>query len=232
MRGTALGASWLLLVGTLAAVLLSACGEDEPAVSPSTLLERAAVRIEEAHSFRFLLEFEGGSAEILRGLQMRRAEGAFAGLDSLEAQVLVAAGPIDARVDIRVVDGESWMTNPLSQRWERTPLSVASLFDLSTGVTALMRSAQNPRHAGADAIDGVPVRRIEGDLPSERFTLLPVPPGQTLQASAWIGTQDDLVRRLEVRGHGAPFANTSTTEGKVRITLSRFDEPVVIEAPR
>ncbi len=149
MRGILSRAARVVLVGALATLLSSACGDDEPAVSASTLLERAAVHVEQAQSFRFLLEFEGGSAEIVRGLQMRRAEGAFAGLDNLEAQLLVAAGPIDARVEIRVVNGESWMTNPLSQRWERTPLSVARLFDLSTGVTALMRSSQNPKHAGA-----------------------------------------------------------------------------------
>ena len=164
---------------------------------------------------------------------MRRAEGSFANIDNLEAQVLVTAGPIDARVDIRVVNGESWITNPLTQRWERAQLSVARLFDLSTGVTALMRSAQNPRYAGTETIEGAPVRRIDGDLPSERFTLLPgVAPGQTLQAAAWVGTQDDLVRRLEVTGRGAPFTTTPDAQGKVRLTLSRFDEPVAIEVPR
>ena len=219
------------LFGFLAIVLLSACGDEpEPEVSAATLLERAATRIEQARSYRFLLEFEGGTAEIVRGLQMRRAEGAFAGIDNLDSDVLVSAGPIDARVDVRVVNGESWITNPLTQRWERTELSVARLFDLSTGVTALMRSAQNPRHAGTETIDGLSVRRIEGDLPSERFTLLPgVPPGQTLKAAAWIDA-NDLVRRLEVSGR--VFAATPTAEGKVRLTLSGFDEPVVIEAPR
>jgi hypothetical protein len=199
-------------------------------VTAATALERAAARIEQAWSYRFLLEFEGGTTEIVRGLQMRRAEGAFASADNFDSQVLVSAGPIDARVDVRVVNGESWMTNPLTQRWERAQISVSRLFDLSTGVTALMRSAQNPRHSGTDTIDGLPVRRVEGDLPSERFTLLPgVPPGQTLKAAAWIDS-DDFVRRLEVSGR--VYAAAPTTDGKVRLTLSAFDEPVVIEAPR
>jgi LppX_LprAFG lipoprotein len=218
----------------LAALILSACGEaPAPQESAAVILERASARIEQATSYRFLLEFEGGTAEIARGLQMRRAEGVFVGVDNFDAQVLVSAGPIDARVGVRVVAGASWMTNPLTQRWEQTPLSVAQLFDLSTGVTALMRSAANPKIGASETIEGVAVRRIEGELPSERFTLLPgVPPGQTLKAAAWVGTQDDLVRRLEVSGRGAPFATTAGTEGKVRLTLSAFDEPFAIEAPR
>ena len=161
---------------------------------------------------------------------MRRAEGAFAGIDNLESQVLVSAGQIDARVEVRVVNGESWITNPLTQRWERTQISVSRLFDLSTGVPALMRAARNTRYAGNETLDGVTVRHIEGDLPSESFTLLPgVPPGQTLKAAAWIDA-NDLVRRLEVSG--PVYAAAPTTEGKVRLTLSAFDEPVVIEAPR
>lgn len=218
----------------VAALLLSACGgEKPPEENAAVILERAAARIEQAKSYRFLLEFEGGTAEIARGLQMRRAEGVFAGIDNFDSQVLVSVGPIDARVGVRVVEGASWMTNPLTQRWEQTPLSVAQLFDLSTGVTALMRSAATPKITANETIEGVPVRRIDGELPSERFTLLPgVPPGQTLKAAAWVGTQDDLVRRLEVSGRGAPFATAAGAEGKVRLTLSAFDEPVAIEAPR
>jgi hypothetical protein len=215
----------------LVALLFAACGGKEPTENPAALLERSAARMEQAKSYHFLLEFEGGTAEIVRGLLMRRAEGTFAGVDNLDSQVLVSVGPIDARVGIRVVNGESWITNPLTQRWEREQVSVAQLFDLSTGVTALMRSAQRPKLAGNETIDGVPVRRIDAELPSERFTLLPgVQPGQTLKASAWAGTQDDLVRRLEVSGR--VFAATPTTEGKVRLTLSAFDAPVTIEPPR
>lgn len=218
----------------LTALLLAACGKDTASEeSAAVVLERAAARIEQAKSYRFLLEFEGGTAEIASGLQMRRAEGVFAGLDNFDSQVLVSVGPIDARVGVRVVNSQSWMTNPLTQRWEKTPLSVAQLFDISTGVTALMRSAASPKFGATETIEGVPVRRIEGELASEKFTLLPgVPPGQTLKAAAWVGTQDDLVRRLEVSGHGPPFAVGEHAEGKVRLTLSAFDEPVAIEAPR
>jgi hypothetical protein len=228
--------AWPRAVPALAlalSALLAACSDArEPEVDPAAVLERAATRLERASSYRFLLEFDGGAAPITLGLAMRRAEGVFAGADNFDATVLAAAGPLDARVGMRAVNGETWMTNPITGGWMKQPISVAQLFDLSTGVPALMRGATEPHAAAEESLDGVAVRRIDATLPSERFTLLPgIAPGQQLRASAWIGTEDDLVRRLEVRGRGTPFAKTADTEGTVRLTLSGFDEPVALAPP-
>ncbi len=225
-----------VVVAALLAALLIACRASEPEpvkIDPAVVLVRAAEKLERASTYRFLLEFDGGgSAPIARGLAMRRAEGTYGGPDRLDAVLLASAGPIDARVGVRVVGGESWMTNPLTGLWEPTPLALAQLFDVSSGVTALIRGATNPRLAAEEPFEGVSLRRVEATLPSERFTLLPgVPPGQQLRATAWVGRSDDLVRRLEVRGRGAPFAATADAEGTVRLTLSRFDEPVAIGPP-
>jgi len=217
----------VLVALVLAALALGACtSEAPPPVDPAAVLERAATRIEGTKSYHYVLDFEGGAAPIALGLGMRHAEGVFAGTDHFDAAVLASAGPIDVRVGIRAVNGETWITNPLTGLWQRQPLTVAGLFDISSGVTALMRGATDLSVAGSETIEGVTVRRIDGALASERFHLMPgVPPGQQLRASAWVGVEDDLVRRLEVRGRGAPFAATPDAEGIVRVTLSRFDEP-------
>lgn len=222
----------LVVLGLVAtAAVASACrGNAAPEVSAATLLERAAVRVERASTYHFIVEFEGGAAPIARGLTMRRAEGTFAGANNLDTTVLASFGPIDARVGIRVVNGESWITNPLTGKWEPEPLTVSQFFDLGTGVTALMRGAVDPKIAGEEAIGGATTRRIEGTLPSDQFRLIPgVPPGTQLRATAWVGVEDDLVRRLEVRG--ALFPATPAVEGVVRVALSRFDEPFAIGPP-
>ncbi len=223
---------WLALVAALG-VVVAACSRDAAApVDAAAVLERAATRLEQTKTYRYLLEFEGGAAPIALGLSMRRAEGVFAGIDDFDAVVLASAGPIDARVGIRAVQGETWITNPLTGQWQKQPLTVAQLFDISSGVTALMRDATAPVVAARETIDGVTVQRIDGALASERFRLMPgVPPGQQLRASAWVGVEDDLVRRLEVRGRGVPFAATPDAEGTVRVTLSHFDEPVALAPP-
>lgn len=234
-RGSALtrplGRRVFVLPALLALATLAACGRDAaPEVNAATLLERAAARLERASTYHFVVEFEGGAATIARGLTMRRAEGTFAGAKNLDSTVLASFGPIDARVGIRVVNGESWITNPLTGKWEAEPISVAQLFDVGSGVTALMRGAVAPRVAGEEAIGGATTRRIEGTLSSDEFRLVPgVPPGSQLRATAWVGVEDDLVRRLEVRG--PIFSATPTTEGVVRVTFSRFDEPFAIGPP-
>jgi hypothetical protein len=211
--------------------LLAACGGDDAAgnIDARALLDRSATRMDALQSFHFVLEFEGGAAEIVRGLQMQRAEGDYGGPENLQTQVLAKAGPINANVEMRVVQGQSWMTNPLNGRWEQQSISVGNLFNVSTGATALMRQAQDPKVTGRDTIDGTSVHRVEATLPSDQLTLLPnVVPGKTLRATAWIGEADPVVHRLEVSGQ--IFA--PNVESKVRLNLSRFDVPVVVEAPR
>lgn len=214
----------------LLVAVLSACGDKPtPEVDPTAVLQHAATRIEAATSYRFLVEIEGGTVPIARGFAMRRAEGTLAGANRLDTTVLVSAGPLDAKVGVRVIDGSSWITNPLTGLWERDQLTVAQLFDLGSGVTALMRGATDVKLAGTETVDGVATRRLEGALPSDRLRVLPgVPPGGTLRVIAWIGVQDDLVRRLEASG---PIFAGSSSSGTVRVGLSHFDEPASFGPP-
>jgi len=210
----------LLVVPLLALVV--ACGGDEGPdinvedVDAAVLLEGAAARIEQLDTFHFDLEFSGGAADILGGIRMRDAEGDFAGLNNFQAALHASVGPINADLEVRNVNGEGW-------------ISVAEVFDISTGVTALMRSVEAPTVTRAERRDGVDVYRVEAKLASDELTLIPgARAGETLDAVAWIGVDDTLVRRIEVSG--ALFSANGA--GTVTVRLSRFDEPVTIEAPR
>lgn len=226
-RGRALVSRTLALV--LLALLAACTAKPTPEESPAVVLELAATRIERASSYHFLVEVQGGTVPIARGFAMRRAEGTAAGPNRLDTTVLVSVGPIDAKVGVRVIDADSWITNPLTGLWERDQVTVAQLFDLGGGVTALMRGATDVKLAGTETIDGVATRRFEGTLPSDRLRVLPgVPPGGTLRTTAWVGVDDDLVRRLEASG---PIFAGSSGPGTVRVSLSHFDEPVTFGPP-
>ncbi|MEZ4502824.1 MAG: LppX_LprAFG lipoprotein [Dehalococcoidia bacterium] len=228
----------LALVAAVAAMfaLIAACnGGDEESnidvseVDAAVLLEGAATRIESLETFHFDLDFSGGAANILGGINMREAEGDFAGIDNFQAKLSASVGPINADLEVRNVDGEGWITNPLTGRWEQEDISVGEVFDISSGVTALMRSVQDPTVVRAERVDGVDTYRVEAQLLSDELTLIPgARGGETLEAVAWIGVDDTLVRRIEVSGHLFD-ANES---GTVSVRLSRFDEPITIEAPR
>ena len=228
--GSARSLRWL--IPFLAAFLLTACnGDDAPAeevVDPVALLDSAATRLESVESFHFVIEFEDGAAEIVRGLSMERAEGNVVVPDEIDARVNASLGPINAEIGIIVADGQGYLTNPLTGRWEEEDISVADVFDLQTGVTSIMRSAQDPEITGNEDIDSVSTYRVEATLPSSELSLIPgVRQNQTLDATAWIGVDDPLVYRVQLVG-----AMFDENESTVTLDLSDFDQPVEIEPPQ
>ena len=221
----------LLLLPVFAVLLLAACNGDDGAtedVDPAALLDSAATRLETVESFHFVIEFEDGAAEIVRGLAMERAEGNVVVPDEIDARVNASVGPVNAEIGIIVADGQGYLTNPLTGRWEEEDISVADVFDLQTGVTSIMRSAQEPEVTGSESIDGVSTYRVEATLPSSELSLIPgVRQSQTLEATAWLGVDDPLVHRVRIVG-----AMFDENESTVTLDLSDFDQPVEIEPPQ
>ncbi len=220
-----------LLIPLLLAALLAACSSDDAPteeVDPAALLDSAATRLETVESFHFEIEFEGGSPQIVRGLAMESASGVVAVPDEIDVEVRARFASINAEIGIIVADGQGYLTNPLTGRWEQEDISVADVFDLQTGVTSIMRSAQDPEVTGSESIDGVSTRRVEATLPSSELSLIPgVRQNQTLDATAWIGVDDPLVHRVRIVG-----AMFDENEATVTLDLSDFDQPVEIEPPQ
>jgi hypothetical protein len=224
-------ASLVLLALTVAV----ACSDDDAApdlesVDPVALLLAAADRTESVTSFHFVLEHENGSTEIVRGIQMRSAEGDVIGSDRLRADLQASAGPLNLEVSIVILEDEAWITNPLTNRWEREDLSIEEIFDPASGVTALMRVVSAPQIAGTERVDGARSYRVEATVDSSAVQIFgPAPAGRTLEVAAWVGIDDSLVRRIEVRG----ALRAGEPDDLVRrVTLSQFDDEFEIVAPR
>jgi hypothetical protein len=230
-----------LIAGTLIATTASvfalvACGGDggpdidTTDVDVDALLASAADRMDEVGSFRFELEHENGTASIVRGLQMVSAEGDVQSADTMRLKVEAKAGPLSAELEMIVLPGEGWITNPITGRWEREDIDVSEFFDPAEGVTGLMRSITNPTIAGADTINGVDAYRVEAEVESDILTLFGVPrEGATVHLKAWIGVDDPLVYRIEAVG--------GIVEGEPdnlvrRLDLSDFGAQFDIQAPR
>lgn len=233
---------WLLLAlfATVALPFLTAaCSDDDDdaadptaeVVDPAAVLSAAADRMVQSQRFHFLLEHENGGTPIVLGLEMTRAEGDVDGTERLSVDVEAEFGPLGVDVSVIILEDESWITNPLTGRWQREDISVSSVFDAAEGVTALLRSASQPVLAGEERISGVPVYRIDALVESGDLTIFSedAEAGRSLPASAWIGVEDPLVYRLEVTGPVVPGDDEDIVR---RIELSRFDEDVEIEPPR
>jgi hypothetical protein len=235
----------LAIVGAVAGVLLllvvaallfffplrTETGVEEETVTAQDVLERAAERMETVSSFRFALEHENGRGELLQGIEMERASGAYVSPDRVEAEVLGRAGPINVRVSFVLLPDESWMTNPLTGRWERTDATPEVLTELVKEMPALMRAAQDPAIVGIERLDGVEVYVVEGRLDSADLAFLVpgAPAGRPLRATAWIGREDPLVHRIEVAG---PVTEREPELILRRLRLTDIGADIAIEPPR
>jgi hypothetical protein len=227
-------APWLFVVAA-GALLFAACGDDDGASADATpeaaaLVAAAAERMEQVRSFHFELEHENGSTEIVRGIEMTRAEGDIVGTDRLRVEVAGSAGPFDFELGIIILPEQSWIQNPLTRRWEREDITVEELFDPATGVVALMRSATELAIEGRERVRGVETYRVATEVESGELTVFPgAEPGRRVPATAWIGVDEPLVHRLEVRG---PIGGRDEEDVVRRLELSDFDADFDIAPPR
>ena len=216
---------------------LVGCGGDEAEVAPvvtpdaPALLRSAAERVERLRSFHFLLEHEHGGTEIVRGIQMTRAEGDLVLPDKMKADIQGNLGRLNLKVGIVILGAEAWIQNPLSGRWERERISLADIFNPATGVPAVMRKARDPRITGREDMAGVAVYRIEANVDSAdlREFVSGAPPGRSVPAVVWIGVTDPLVHRVDLLG---PVAQGEAKDLERRLTLTRFDADGAIQPPR
>ena len=223
----------LLLAVLAGGVLASACrsGGDASKVDGADVLRRGAERMDRVKSFHFDLTHEKGTTQIVRNLQMVSATGDVVPPDRLRLDAKAKSGPLNIAIGIVAIPGHSYITNPLSGRWEEEQISVAAFFDPATGVTALMRAATEPRVTATEKVDGRDTHRVEAFVDSGSMTLFASNPvaGRRLKARAWVGVDDPVLVRVEIEG----AVSEGEPPGLVRrLTLSKFDEPIQIEAPQ
>lgn len=215
--------------------LLASCGGDEAdtAALPaaSTVLDQSATRMEQLRSMHFLLEHDNGSTEIVRGIAMTRAEGDVVTPDKMQATVKGGLGPVNFELGIVILGKDAWIQNPLNRRWESESITIDQVFDPRQGVIALVRSTRDATVTGTEEVGGVNCYRLEATLDSGDLDLLPgdPEPGKSVPTRAWIGVDDHLVRKVELRG----AVSEDESPNLVRtLTLSRFDEDISIVPPR
>ena len=235
---TALGA----LVLVLALLAASCSGEDAPEptatatptatptpVDPAAVVRESADRMEAVERFHFTLDHENGATEIVRGIMMVYAEGDIDGPQRMRAAVEGALGTLKFETGVIVLPEGSWIQNPFDRSWEPEDISIDTLFDPQAGVAGLMRQALNPTLAGREQVAGVETYRIEVTADSGDLAIFPTAtPGFEVRATLWIGVDDLLVYRVDIRG---AISETESPDILRRFQLSRFGEDVDIVPP-
>jgi hypothetical protein len=172
------------LLGVLVLVMTCSCssGDDDGTTGTTTapltaeaVLERSASAMAEVRFVAFELRRTGADVALDPGGQLvfDSAEGRYAAPSSSEARIGVTVGGFHTRVAAVVIDGETWITNPLTGRWEDAPASVsfdpAVLFDPATGWPALLRDGLESPQLVEDGDDR---QHVRGTLPGAQVATL------------------------------------------------------------
>lgn len=212
--------------------LLTACGEAPPP-DPAAILAHASTAANQVSSLHFRLHIEGGGIDLMAGVRATEIEGDVVRPDRLDAKVVAQLRRLTLRLEFRSIGADQWITNPLAPgQWQQLPGAAIAgdLLDPHAGVTTLATAMTDVTLAGAETIDDIEVHHLSGRMPNEKVAAFlgaaPVP-GETA-VEFWIGIEDSLVRRVELRG---PTAEGDSAEVVRALEFSAFDKPVTIEPP-
>ena len=198
-------------------------------VNPGAVIRESAERMEGVQRMHFRLNHENGASEIVRGIMMVYAEGDIDGANRMRAEIEGALGTLKFETGVIILPEGSWIQNPLDRSWELEDISIEEFFDPQDGVAALMREVIDPVLDGIEEIDGVETYRIEVLADSGELAVFPTAtPGFEVRATLWIGVEDLLLYRVDVRG---AISETESADILRRLELSRFGEEVDIAPP-
>lgn len=239
MRNRGRGLGWPLIACVIATMLAS-CGDSGektssatalPELSPEEVIARASPLLDTLESFHFKLEQQGGGTPIDMGIEMTAASGDVIPPDRLRMDITGTWGRMFLSTQLITVGEETYMQNPLNQKWEPTKFSAITLFQPDTGIKAIMESVTDLAMLPGETAGGAPCFHLSGMLRSEVLDSVAVghaAEGLPVETEIWIGAEDFLLRRVTFKGQ----ITEEEIPGIVRtLTLSRFNEPVTIELP-
>jgi hypothetical protein len=218
-------------VATLAVLATAGCGGGGDGASAAEIVSESASATEAVQRFHFTLDVQNVPRSGT-GLQLTSAEGDVVVPDRARADVAGNFAGIPITTQVVAIGEDVWLKNPLSGTWEAIDVATTpiALLDPSRGVLGVMQGITDAKDEGTDVVDGVTLRKITGTAPAADVAPLVAvrPSTREVPVTLWIGEDDHLLRRIEVSG---PVAR-GEPEGALRVVgVSRFDEPVTIEAP-
>lgn len=177
---------------------LTACGggESGPTIPPDldTLLTAAAETMGSVDTVNFSIERGGAPIYIdpLDALEFVSADGRFAAPNAADALLVLAVGDIRAQVGAVAIDGETWLTNPITGDWEPAPegysFDPAALFDPNLGWRPLLADdLTDATLIGIEDRDDRELYHVRALAPEERISLVTAGlVGQDVTLDLWL----------------------------------------------
>ena len=197
-------------------------------VDPAALLDASGRVMEDLDSFHFRLTHRSGNTPLSGNFVVDKAEGKVVKPDRISAKFSGSFGGFAINSGLITLGDLSFMTNPLTDKWEIVPPEVSPLgfFDPRRGIAAIMSQVEQP--SVVPGSDGA--YRVKGKLPAGALRALLGSALRDATVDVVLTLDAEALHLLEavIDGRVTP----AEEDGVVRvITLSRFDEPFVIEPP-
>ena len=181
-------------------------------------------------TFRFFLSHPSGGTplDLLPGLVIQEVEGAVINSDGLEARFAGVLGTLYVESNLISVAGNSYLTNPLTGKWEAIPQEISPLafFNPRDGIASMMSQIREVTLTS----DSVDEYRIAGLVPAEALAPFLGKTLSSVSVSVELTIDRPSHRLREARLEGR--VTSGEPDGTIRvITLSGFDEPLSIEPP-
>ncbi len=169
-----------LAVAGVVSVLVLGCGGSSGLIDPSidTVLERSSQAMAEVDTARFTIEKSGAAVHIDEEdlIEFNAADGRYSAPASADALVKVRAFGLATEVGAVAMDGDLWITNPLTGQWEPAPADFTFdptvLFDDSVGWSNLLSEGLENAELVADEVDSSGRYQVNGTVGAERVGVL------------------------------------------------------------
>lgn len=229
---------WLTILGAACVLIAAACGESQgtDSVTPTpappdipTILKMTGETMQNLSTFHVILQHEGGTTQFAPGIVLNEAEAEIVNPDRMSASFSAQFGNMAVNSEFITIGNETWLTNPLSGEWETVELDVSPLgfFNPRQGISAILAEvhsvAEPPDVNGSvyTLMGSVPAKALESLLGSSIE-------GATVATRLVIDTDGYFLTEASVDGRVVP----TDVEGVVRhLSMSRFNEPMVVEPP-
>ena len=197
-------------------------------VNPAAVLLESGRTMQTLESFHFRLDHQEGYTALMN-LALSEAEGDIVKPDKMSVDLVGGSGGFLIKSGLIVLGDDSFMINPLTAEWEAVPREASPLgfFDPQEGIASMVVAIEAPVLTSFDGR----VYTIEGHLPADALSPLigPTLDGATVSIEVSISVDGYYLECVVFVG----AAKEGEIEGTIRtIKLSRFDEPVTIEAPQ
>lgn len=155
--------------------------------------------------------------------------------DESDTLYLVRQQDVQIGLEVVIIGGHVFLKPPLL-RFE--PLTAAQavdipdlalLFDLRTGLPAVIPQGSDPKYLGVDTIDSVDSHRVEATYTAEQVKgMLPQLSSQgDVDAVIWVGGSDHFIRKAVLSGKFGDGGGDATIE----VDLKGFNGSVTIASP-